>query len=198
MFMMLGQGAEAIIRKVGDSVVKERVQKEYRLPVIDEKLRARRTRSEAKMLEKLAKAGVPVPKVLSVDDERMALGLSFLDGQKLRDVLESSPSLAFEFGKIVGKMHAEDIVHGDLTTSNVIHSGNVLHLIDFGLSFVSAKVEDKAVDLHVLDRALESTHYGKYAELLASAFDGYRAGNPNASVVLERLEVVRKRGRNKK
>lgn len=196
--MMLGQGAEAIIRKVGDSVIKERVQKEYRLPVIDEKLRARRTRSEAKILEKLAKAGIPVPKVLSVDDKRMVLSLSFLDGQKLRDVLESSPNLAFEFGKIVGKMHAEDVVHGDLTTSNVIHSGNVLHLIDFGLSFVSAKVEDKAVDLYVLDRALESTHYGKYAELLASAFDGYRAGNPNASVVFKRLEVVRKRGRNKK
>jgi len=196
--MMLGQGAEAIITRNGASVRKDRPKKNYRIDQIDDKLRGQRTRREAKILERLAKAGVPVPELTSVDDKKMFIDMSFLDGSKLRDVLDESPKLAYEFGLLVGRMHKEDVVHGDLTTSNVIRASEKLHLIDFGLSFVSVKVEDKAVDLHVLDRALESTHFAVYPVAFDSVLLGYKEGNPNHAGVIERLEVVRARGRNKK
>ncbi len=195
--MMLGQGAEAIVTKKGSAVQKVRPKKGYRLEVIDIKLRSQRTRREAKIMEKLGKAKVPVPVLAKVDDKKMEIDMSFLDGPKLRDVLDKSPKLAKEFGKLVGMMHAEDVVHGDLTTSNVIRANNKLHLIDFGLSFVSTKVEDKAVDLHVLNCALESTHFA-LPDAFESVIAGYKEDNKGHSVVLERLEVVRARGRNKK
>lgn len=196
MSMMLGQGAEAIITKNGDFVRKSRPVKSYRYSEIDQKLRSRRTRSEGKILNKLATAGVPVPTIHKIDDKQMVLDMSFLDGKKLRDVI--TPKLAHEFGLIVGLMHAQDVVHGDLTTSNVIHSGRKLYLIDFGLSYISVKVEDKAVDLHVLAHALESTHYQNFDELYAEVIKGYKVGSKDAAIILERLEVVQARGRNKK
>ena len=87
-------------------------------------------------------------------------------------------------------------MHGDLTTSNII-SAPKLHLIDFGLSFISHKPEDKAVDLHVLDRALESQHHENYQDLIANVIEGYKSYE-DSSIVLERLEKVKLRGRNKK
>jgi len=194
--MMLGQGAEATITRDGRFVKKSRPVKSYRIQEIDLKLRSRRTRSEGKILNKLATAGVPVPNIYTVDDKLMTLSMDFLDGQKLRDVI--TPKLAREFGVIVGLMHAQNVVHGDLTTSNVIHANKKLYLIDFGLSHISVKVEDKAVDLHVLAHALESTHYQNFDELYKEVIKGYKVGSKDASIVLERLEVVQARGRNKK
>eukprot|EP00126_Sphaerothecum_destruens_P010734 Sdes_comp20798_c0_seq4m17081 len=63
-------------------------------------------------------------------------------------------------GVLVAKLHRENIIHGDLTTSNMLLEGNSenIILIDFGLSYVSSLAEDKAVDLYVLERAFASTH----------------------------------------
>ena len=72
-----------------------------------------------------------------------------------------------------------------------------VHFIDFGLSSFSKKAEDKAVDLFLLDRALESTHSPVYPEVFEKVIEGYKQ-YPGAEEVLERLEKVRKRGRNKK
>lgn len=193
---LFAQGAEARVFLDGSRVVKERPAKGYRLPVIDEQLRKRRTRREANILKSLGKANVPVPELLDSCDESMTIGMSFVDGEKLRDAL--TPEYARQVGVLVGKMHEQNVVHGDLTTSNMIVTGGVVHVIDFGLSFVSAKVEDKAVDVHVLDRALESTHHGVYAECIQQVLEGYRSSHEGAADVLARLEVVQKRGRNKK
>ncbi|MBI4146778.1 Kae1-associated serine/threonine protein kinase [Candidatus Woesearchaeota archaeon] len=194
--IVIGRGAEAIITKVAGAVVKERPCKGYRLSVIDEKLRKQRTRKEANLLEKLEELGIPAPRLLDSDDRSMRIEMSFLDGPKVRDVLD--PVLAFEIGKLVGLLHKNDIVHADLTTSNMILCNEKVHLIDFGLSFVSVKLEDKAVDLHLLDRALESKHHDIYSECLKQVISGYKDAYPTASVVLDRLAVVQKRGRNKK
>jgi TP53 regulating kinase-like protein len=80
----------------------------------------------------------------------------------------------------------------------MIHCNGEVHFIDFGLSFVSEKIEDKAVDLHLLDRALESKHHEIYKECISAVIEGYKQGNPGWSEVLERLEKVEKRGRNKR
>src|SRR5579862_7624023 len=65
-------------------------------------------------------------------------------------------------GKSVGELHASGVVHGDLTTSNLIlretHGRMEVVLIDFGLGSVSVSEEDMAVDLYVLERAFASTH----------------------------------------
>ncbi len=193
---LIGHGAEAKLFKVDDKVVKERSAKGYRHPVIDEKLRKLRTRKEAKILESLHKLDIPAPKLLKVCDETMQIDMSFLEGPKVRDVMDVK--YAREIGMRVGILHRSDIIHADLTTSNMILKDNKIHLIDFGLSFVSKKVEDKAVDLHLLCRALESRHHEIYLDCMKEVIAGYKETNPDADKVLERLEIVQKRGRNKK
>ncbi len=96
---LIGHGAEARLFKVDNRVIKERPAKSYRLPVIDEKLRAQRTRREAKILGALKKAGIPAPELLNFSDETMKIDMSFIDGQKVRDVM--SVKLAKEIGNLI-------------------------------------------------------------------------------------------------
>lgn len=194
--MVIGHGAEAKVYKSGDKVTKERPAKGYRLEVIDKKLRRQRTRKEAKILETLKKIGVPGPDLLHVCDDSMKIDMSFIDGPKVRDVMKVE--LAHEMGRLVGLLHKSDIVHSDLTTSNMIFSKEKVHLIDFGLSFISKKVEDKAVDLYLLQRALESKHQEISEMCMVELIKGYAETYPEAKLVLDRLDVVKKRGRNKK
>lgn len=199
----IAQGAEAVLFKDRGQIIKERLSKKYRLPQIDESLRKFRTRREAKVLGKLEEMNFPAPHLQEFSDKRMSIIMDFIPGEKLRDVLAAGDGyqeLAHEIGQKVGKLHAADLIHGDLTTSNMIkhaESGE-LNLIDFGLSSFSDKEEDKAVDLFLLDRALESKHYQLYPEIFAKVIEGYKEANPGAQKVLERFEAVKKRGRNKK
>ena len=193
---LIGHGAEARLFKVEGRVIKERPAKGYRLPVIDEKLRKQRTRREAKILESLQKINIPAPILLKMCDKSMKIDMSFIDGPKVRDVM--SARLGREIGQKVGLLHKNDIIHADLTTSNMILKEDSIHLIDFGLSFVSKKVEDKAVDLHLLGQALESRHHEIYNECMREVLGGYKETNPESDAVFKRLETVQKRGRNKK
>jgi len=196
----IAQGAEAIIHKDNNKVIKERFSKKYRLPQIDDSLRKFRTRREAKVLRKLEEMKFPAPALLDFCDKRMQITMDFVPGEKLRDVLakgDDYQQFAEEIGKKIGKLHLKDIVHGDLTTSNMIMS-NEIKFIDFGLSSFSDKVEDKAVDLFLLDRALESKHYQHYPEIFEKVLEGYEEVYPGAKHVLERFTAVKKRGRNKK
>ncbi len=194
----IGRGAEAVITKKGDVVLKERPKKSYRLSEIDEKLRKQRTKREAKILKALEKAGVLAPKLKSVSDKDMVIEMEFIDGKKVRDVIHDDKSLAKKIGKVIGQLHKEDVIHSDLTTSNMLVKNGDVHIIDFGLSYVSSKVEDKAVDIHVLTQIFESSHHEIHKECIALVFDGYKESYNDADKVLERLEVVQKRGRNKK
>jgi len=196
---LIAQGAEAKIFSKENSVIKERFQKNYRLPEIDLVLRRSRTRREAKIFQKLKGLKIPCPELFDVDDKEMIISMKFLDGPKLRDVFHEDPEVFCEqIGKYVGLMHANDIIHADLTTSNMILKDDKIHFIDFGLSFFSAKSEDKAVDLHLLDRALESRHFDFYPSCWNAVIKGYKLGNPDAKLVLDRLEQVQLRGRHKK
>ena len=198
----IAQGAEAVLFKDRGEVIKERLSKSYRLPQIDEALRKFRTRREAKVLSKLEEMNFPAPHLKDFSDKRMSIIMDFIPGEMLRDVLaegDDYQKLAMEVGERVGKLHLKNIVHGDLTTSNmIVHKENkTLHLIDFGLSFFSDKIEDKAVDLHLLDRALESKHYKMYPEIFEKVIEGYESIYPDAKHVLERFKAVSSRGRNK-
>jgi TP53 regulating kinase-like protein len=193
----IDQGAEATISVDEDMIVKERRKKEYRLGEIDDKLRKFRTRREAKVLNKLEELNFPAPRLQSMCDEAMQLRMDMVGGNKLRDVLYKEPvALSEEVGRKVGIMHSNNIIHGDLTTSNMILD-NEIKFIDFGLSFFSAKEEDKAVDLHLLRQALESKHHEIWEKCFEAALRGYKETYPEHSVVLNRLEKVEARGKNK-
>lgn len=194
---IIDQGAEATILLDGNRIIKDRVEKGYRLKEIDERLRKFRTRREAKVLNKLEEINFPAPKLHDMCDQAMQLRMEMIKGNKIRDILYRDPiALSEEIGRKIGVLHTNNIIHGDLTTSNMILE-NEIKFIDFGLSFFSHKEEDKAVDLHLLRQALESKHYDIWEKCFEAAIKGYKATYPDHSVVLKRLEKVEARGRNK-
>lgn len=187
---VIAQGAEAHII-LDKNIIKDRITKSYRLKVIDDNLRKARTKREAKMLKKLEVMKFPAPRLVKTDEQKIEM--EFIEGKTLRDVLDSKNciSLCEELGRKIRFLHENNIVHGDLTTSNMILNDEI-YFIDFGLSFVSTKVEDKAVDLHLLKQALESKHHRIWEDCFNSAIKGY-----GDSEVISRLVIVEKRGRNK-
>ncbi len=204
MMKLIAQGAEAKLFKDNATIIKERLSKAYRHPELDDSLRQFRTRREAKVLQKLESLNFPAPHLREFSDKRMSIMMDFVPGETLKEVLKQKEDdfqhLPKEVGERIGQLHQADIIHNDLTTSNMIRhqeTGEV-NFIDFGLSFFSDKAEDQAVDLFLLERGLESTHYDLYPEIFEEVLKGYQETYQNAEKVMERFELVKKRGRNKK
>ncbi|MBI2549100.1 Kae1-associated serine/threonine protein kinase [Candidatus Woesearchaeota archaeon] len=196
---IISQGAEAVLLQEKDAIVKERRPKQYRLPELDDVLRKQRTRREAKVMETLTLLKIPCPRLLAIDDKGRCVTMENIKGSTLSDVLESAPymQLFTTIGKYVGLMHANHIIHGDLTTSNIMLTPEKeIVFVDFGLSFFSTKREDKAVDLHLLQQALASKHY-TIADACWSAFCKGYSSSPDHKAILQRLAHVQQRGRNK-
>ncbi len=196
---ILAQGAEARIFLDKDMIIKERFAKAYRHPLLDSKLRQQRTRREAKVIEKLGSIDVRRPELISMDYEEGIIEMKYIPGDKLRDMLFKDPEgFSRRIGLKIAEMHNKDIIHGDLTTSNMLvdHDGEI-NFIDFGLSFFSAKLEDKAVDLHLLKQALDSKHFDVADSCFREVIDGYSKNSKEAKEILTRLDQVEGRGRNK-
>lgn len=193
----IGRGAEAVILRTAGSVLKDRIVKNYRIKEIDSKLRKTRTRKEAKILEKLKEFA---PKLIKTDS-KSKIEMEYIEGSLVKHIIDDKPLLAKEIGKLTAIMHDKNIIHGDLTTSNIIlqraerGKHNAIKFIDFGLSYESHKVEDKAVDLHLFREAVESKHFRKEKAIWTNFLKGYKP--KNKAEILKRLEVVEKRGRNK-
>ncbi len=197
----IAEGAEAkiFLDSENSRVLKERVKKCYRIPEIDIPLRRYRTRREAKVFDAL-NGKLPIPDIISCSEDDMKIEMSFVKGKKLRDVLcrENAELLCGVVGEQIGVVHSSGIVHGDLTTSNMIlGEDKKIYFIDFGLSFFSIKAEDRAVDLHLLRQALESRHHSIWRECFDCAVQGYKKAFSGADDVLRRLESVESRGRYK-
>lgn len=192
---LIAQGAEAKLFLEDNQIIKQRFQKTYRIKEIDGKLRGFRTRREAKILQKLEAIKFPSPKLIK-NDEKENLVIEKINGNLIKDVLEKSDykKLCSEIGKKVAILHNNSIIHGDLTTSNMILNKEI-YFIDFGLSFFSEKAEDKAVDLHLLKEALESKHYKIWEACFKSVLSSYEKEAKNSRDTLKRLEAVEKRGR---
>jgi TP53 regulating kinase-like protein len=204
---VLGIGAEAIL--LGgymcgqEVVVKYRLKKNYRDENLDRILRYERTVLEAKLLCKATIIGVNVPSLMLVYPEEGILISSFIRGERLKEYVEkASPNLLRDVfknvGRQVGLLHNAGIIHGDLTTSNIILSeGKTPFLIDFGLGFFSNRDEDAGVDLHLFARAIESTHPSLLDEVLNSFIEGYRGerGEEKALCVIRKMKEIRMRGR---
>lgn len=125
------QGAEAVLsidelngRKV---VVKERAAKAYRHPQIDRRLRGERLRAEARLFQEARRAGIRVPVIYDIDERKNKIVMEFIDGRQAKEFIndpavpeEAKASLAHEIGRLAGRLHSRGIVHGDLTTSNIL------------------------------------------------------------------------------
>ncbi len=192
---ILAQGAEAIIIREGDSIIKDRISKAYRHPLLDKKLIKSRTKSEAKILEKASKLiNAPNPAKVEFNEIKMP----FIDGKKISETLESLDweEICQKIGASIAKLHDADIIHGDLTTSNMIltEEGN-LYFIDFGLGFISSRIEDKAVDLHLIKQALEAKHFSIWKQCWAIIEKSY--DSKDREKILQQLGKVEARGRYK-
>jgi len=227
---LISQGAEALVYKTTyllptlPALLKYRPAKPYRHPTLDARLTKHRCLSESRLLIRARALGIPVPAVYFVDEARGEIFMEWISGVSVRSVLDEmlgAPGgeqkvdrIMVEIGKVVGKLHAADIVHGDLTTSNVmvrmrrrtgllasvsepeeeVADGGEIVLIDLGLGSMSTTEEDKAVDLYVLERAFLSTH-PKAEGLFGDVLEAYEKSYKGARPVLRRLQDVRMRGR---
>ncbi|MEM7813355.1 MAG: KEOPS complex kinase/ATPase Bud32 [Candidatus Aenigmatarchaeota archaeon] len=191
----IAQGAEAILIREDGLLLKERVKKGYRLARLDELLRKRRTAHEAELLNAARRAGVCTPQVF--DASGTTLRMMWVEGERVKEALrpDNCEEIGRKIGTSVGKMHTYDIIHGDLTTSNMIIRGNDICFIDFGLGFSSSKIEDKAVDLYLLYHAIESTHWQILDKIWRAILSGYRESFSQAEDVIKTLASIEKRGR---
>ncbi len=204
---LLKKGAEASLyladwqgRKV---VIKARLPKKYRPAELDEKIRGYRTVHEPQLMHEAKKAGVPTPTIFRVDVENAAITMEFVEGKQVKQLLgkvskKERRELCVEIGALIGKMHNHGVIHGDLTTSNMILGvKGKIFLVDFGLGEKSIELETKGVDLHLMKRALQSTHYKFAEECFKNVMQGYSTvlGVEEAESVLEKISEIERRGR---
>ena len=196
---MLARGAEAVIylekREDSKVVVKERIEKGYRIKELDNLLRKRRTKREVKLMTEARKFGVDVPKIVEVDWKNHKIVMEYVEGRKLKEIIGSDGKICEEIGRIVGRLHSAGIIHGDLTTSNMILSRGRVFLIDFGLGFFSKRIEDQGVDLKLMKDALNSTHPDIFEECWEKVVEGYKKEYKDSEKVLKKVEEIEKRGR---
>jgi TP53 regulating kinase-like protein len=187
------RGAEAVVELLPDCAIKTRVPKSYRVRELDERLRGERTRAEAKIMSEARRLGIPTPVVYDV--RQSALVMERIDGRPMKEVI--TPQLSREIGVLVGRLHKGGLIHGDLTTSNMIVKGERIYLIDFGLSFWDGTIEARGVDVHVYYQTLVSSHED-HEELMVAFAEGYRSSFPEAAGdVLRRVKEIEYRGRYK-
>ena len=201
---LIAQGAEAKLWKgkfqSQDALIKDRVRKGYRLPELDSKIRKQRTRREAEFIHRARRAGVSTPRILSTEPDKITM--EFLKGERIKDVLNSSPRAKREMiyrliGEAAAKLHSTDIMHGDLTTSNMILKEGKLFIIDFGLGKSTRRPEDFAVDLFLLYEALKSTHFKFIKEAWQKILKAYCDNYTDSETVLQRFRKIEKRRRYK-
>jgi N6-L-threonylcarbamoyladenine synthase/protein kinase Bud32 len=184
------RGAEAVVTLGEKDVVKQRISKGYRQPALDRRLISERTRAEARLIAASRRAGVPTPIIRDITPDTIVM--ERVKGMLLREALDRA-HLA-EAGRTVGMLHTAGIVHGDLTTGNIVVRDDRCVLIDFGLAQFSSELEARGVDVHVLFQTLEGIT-DQYAELWDAFGEGYQETFDGAHEVLLREKEIEKRGR---
>jgi len=191
---IVGRGAEAILKKGKDHLEKERIKKSYRLKELDDEIRKSRTRREASLIRAARRIGVNVPTI--IDESKETITMEFLDGQRIKDVLNENncEELCTKIAYYIALLHKNEIIHGDLTTSNMMFNNNEIYFIDFGLGFKSSRIEDKASDLYLLKQALDSTHFNISSKAWQIILKAYQQNYPEKRII-ETLKKIEKRRR---
>jgi TP53 regulating kinase-like protein len=154
---------------------------------------------EAKLISEARSIGIPTPVILDIDTREAVIVMEYIEGERIKDILNKVSAverqkLCTEIGRSIGKLHENNIIHGDLTTSNMIFRDGIIYFIDFSLGEISEETEAKGVDLHVLMEAYESTH-PKIIEDFKYIMKGYRSVFQNAKEVEDKITEIISRGR---
>ena len=187
------RGAEAIVTFRNGNAEKRRIPKLYRVPALDKRLITERTRAEARLIAAARKGGVPTPIMSDITADTIVM--EQVKGTLLTQNL--TEAAVHKAGRMIGKLHTSGIIHGDLTTSNMLLRENdgTCVLIDFGLAQVNSEVEQRGVDVHVLFQTLESTAPDS-SDVLKNAFAaGYAETFAGAADVITREHEIELRGR---
>lgn len=199
---LIAKGAESNIVKSSylgrDAVLKNRISKNYRIPEIDNKIRKARTKLEAKLLSDVKKAGVVTPILYDVDLHDKTILMEEIKGDLVKDIINED--IAYEIGENIAKFHNLNIIHGDITSSNMMgNDKNQLVFIDFGLGRYSDLFEDKAVDLLVLKKSLQSIDYNTAIKIFDKVLEGYadeyRDDSLNREQIIKKINEIESRGR---
>jgi TP53 regulating kinase-like protein len=205
--LLMKKGAEASLyladwhgRRV---IMKRRLPKKYRPSGLDEQIRSYRTMHEPQLMHEAKKAGVPTPTIFLVDVKNATIIMEFIEGKQVKQLLSDvnrseRQSLCTRIGELIGKLHEIGIIHGDLTTSNMILDSNgKVFFVDFGLGEKTKELEARGVDLHLMKRALQSTHFRFTEECFEAVIDGYSKvfGAEAVKTVLDKIREIERRGR---
>jgi len=200
--VLLKRGAEAELRRIEwhgrEAVAKVRVAKGYRHEKLDDELRRQRIRAEARLMHEARRLGVSVPILYDADLAGHRLVMEFIDGPTVKEVLQkrlADPrAVSRAVGHLAGTLHAGGLVHGDLTTSNMLWRDGRIHLIDMSMGERTHAIESQGVDLRLLKEAWTSAHYDvldMFDEVLAA----YCVAHPRAEESIAKMHEIEGRGR---
>jgi TP53 regulating kinase-like protein len=205
--LLIKKGAEASLyladwhgRKV---IMKKRLPKKYRLPKLDYQIKNYRTNHEPRLIHEAKKAGVPTPTIFLVDIKSATIIMEFTEGKQVKQLLDEVSKgeryrLCLKIGELIGRLHDYGIIHGDLTTSNMIQNAEgKIFFVDFGLGEKNKEREARGVDLHLMKRALQSTHFRFAKECFSAVIEGYSKVLDIETVknVLDKIKEIERRGR---
>lgn len=204
---LIKKGAEANLYLANwhgrKAILKKRLPKKYRPAKLDAQIRTYRTIHESQLMHEAKKAGVPTPKIFLVNVKDTTVIMEYIAGTQVKLLLnqiseKARKNLCFKIGQEIAKMHMFGVIHGDLTTSNMIMTpkGKVF-FVDFGLGEKNTELEAKGVDLHLMKRALQSTHYQFAESCFESVIQGYKdtVGVETLKSVLDKVKQIERRGR---
>jgi TP53 regulating kinase and related kinases len=185
------------------AIIKVRIPKRYRPASLDHQIRSYRTVHEPQLMHEAKTAGVATPLIYMVKVPESTIIMQHIEGEQMKTLLNAASkqhrhSLCTEIGINVARLHKAGLIHGDLTTSNmIVAKDGTIYFVDFGLGEKNAELEAQGVDLHLLKRALQSTHFGFCEECFQAVISGYSdvVGEVQAEKVYEKIREIERRGR---
>ncbi len=180
------------------AILKARKKKDYRNESLDNRIRKQRTIRECQIISEVKSFGISTPLIYNMDTKNCTILMQYIVGTLVNELSESKLiKSCIEIGKIVGTMHKNGIMHGDLTTSNFIVSKEKIFVLDFGLANKTNKPEDHAVDLRLLKEILNSAHAKIMNKAWSNFLKGYKSsvGTSRFSKITNLVKIIEGRGR---
>ena len=184
----LYSGAEAELYKENlfdvDVLIKKRISKEYRNEKLDKRIIKIRNKQEANLLKKAKEIQINTPFVFYVGTDKIIM-------QEIKNDFSHSDCLK-NIGQNIALLHNNNIIHGDLNLINIVTNNHKIYFIDFGLGFISSKIEDKATDLLVFKKTLKSSY--KTKDYWKEIIDAYGLITNNKEII-HKIKDIEKRAR---